>query len=251
MSRGSLDTHGEDESAAPTSDEEHELWRRRGSDDMSAVAELAERYLPYAKYIAARLYKQRTDNDVPFDDYFQLASLGLMEAVNRFDVSQGVAFTTFANYRIRGAVLNGLQSTTERRNQAAYIRRNRAQRAESLQGPATSDEKAAFTGMVDVIVGLAIGLLIEQEVAAETTSTDEPFDARALADVRRLVGAAVDDLPPRERLIVRFHYFQHVPFEEIAVRLNVTKGRVSQLHKRALERIRSAISGRPGLDDYF
>ena len=99
---------------AALSEEERRLWRERRQDDGVAQASLVDRYLPFARSVAVGLYSKRLDDTVPFEDYIQYANLGLLEAIERFDVERGLAFTTYATYRIRGAVLNGLETATER-----------------------------------------------------------------------------------------------------------------------------------------
>jgi RNA polymerase sigma factor for flagellar operon FliA len=104
-------------SSSPLSEEELQLWRDRLSDDGTSQAVLVDRYLPFARSIAVDLYKKRFDDTIEFDEYLQYASLGLLEAIQRFDADRKIAFTTYATYRIRGSVLNGLETATERREQ--------------------------------------------------------------------------------------------------------------------------------------
>lgn len=234
-------------------DEESILWQQKGAvGDDAARNRLITRYLTLARNIAARIYRTRIDNDVPFADYNQLANLGLIEAVDRFDPREGVAFTTFATYRIRGAILNGLEKTTERRDQLAFLRRRQRHRIESLS--ADAHEESSFAQMVDITIGLALGFLLEDSgfaVGPDAKLEDEALDRRAIAQLKSSLVAAVDALPDRERVVVRYHYFFSVGFDELAEQLGISKGRVSQLHKRALERIRVAVGSDGRLDKYY
>jgi RNA polymerase sigma factor for flagellar operon FliA len=234
-------------------EKELQLWQEKNrGDDGTARAVLIERYLPLARQIAARLYRNRPDNDVPFEDYYQHGSVGLLEAVNRFDETQGVAFSTFATHRIRGAILNGLETATERRRQTAFLRRNRRQRVESVDQSASDGDELPFREIVDLTVMLAIGFLIEDSgVGSVSEAKNAPLEAQALDEVKQTVRGAVEALPPRERIVLSYHYFHYVGFTELAEQLEISKGRVSQIHKRALERIREHLSERTSLDDYF
>jgi RNA polymerase sigma factor for flagellar operon FliA len=231
------------------SEEERRLWRERLRDDGVAQASLVDRYLPFARSVAVGLYRKRIDDTVPFEDYLQYANLGLLEAIERFDVERGLAFTTYATYRIRGAVLNGLETATERHEQLAYLRRERQKRVREL---AESEVEDPFGRMVELTINLALGFLIEDsDVATDLEDPDSPEELQALDQLKRNIVAAIERLPPREKLIVQYHYFHHMAFVELAAQLGVSKGRVSQLHRRALERLRETVSGRLLLDDYF
>ena len=235
--------------ATTLSDEERELWRARSGSDGEAQAALVDLYLPFARSIAADLYRKRIDDAVEFNEYFQYASLGLLEAIQRFDVERGLAFTTYATYRIRGSVLNGLERSTERREQLAYLRRQRQQRVRELADSGIDD---AFGQVVELTINLALGFLIEDSnVAAEAEDPESPEELEAVDQLKQNIVSAIGNLPPRERVIIQYYYFHQTGFDQLADQLGVTKGRVSQLHKQALGRLRKAVSGRLLLDDYF
>lgn len=235
--------------ASTLSDEERQLWRARPDSDGEAQAALVDRYLPFARSIAADLYRKRIDDAVEFDEYFQYACLGLLEAIQRFDVERGLAFTTYATYRIRGSVLNGLERATERREQLSYLRRQRQKRVQELTDSGVED---AFEHMVELTINLALGFLIEDSnVAAESEDPESPEELEAVDQLKQNIVSAIDNLPPRERVIIQYYYFHQTGFDQLADQLSVTKGRVSQLHKQALQRLRKAVSGRLLLDDYF
>ena len=242
-----------DDNQTRLSDEELELWQAKDSDDGGAARSiLIDRYLPLARQIAASLYNNRPDNDVPFDDYHQYANVGLLEAVNRFDEAQGVAFATFATYRIRGAILNGLDNHTERRRQAAFVRRNRRELVESIDQNSAEDADSAFREVVDLTVMLAIGFLLEDSgLGSLSESKNVPMETNAMVQLKQTLRDSVDTLPPNEQVVIRYHYFHHMGFSDLAEQLQLSKGRISQIHKRALERIRVQLLEHASLDDYF
>jgi RNA polymerase sigma factor for flagellar operon FliA len=207
--------------------------------------------------IAAHLFGRRIGNAVAFDDYLQYARVGLLEAIDRYDPAREASFATFAGYRIRGAVLNGLEQTTELAAQAAQRRHSRLhERAHSLEtrdlgdaddeGASMDAESAGthleqFSGMVDMAILLAMGYVLEDngEWNPAGASGADPYRSVQLEAVRTRLIRLVDALPQRERLIVRYHYFEHMEFQAIGEVLEVSKGRVSQLHARALQLIRA------------
>lgn len=213
-------------------------------------ARLISRYLEMTHRIAAALYRRRVTNTVPFEDYLQLGRVGLLEAIDRYDPAREASFGTFATYRIRGAILNGLEKATESAAQAADRRRARIRERtqsfeldeESREGP-TGD---LFAGMVDMTIMLAMGYVLEDDGRwnpAGAESAADPYRSLHLEHVRARLHMLVDALPERERLIVRSHYFEHMEFQAIAEMLEVTKGRVSQLHARALKLVREGYEG--------
>ncbi len=235
---------------------EEQLWRRcQTEQDGQARATLIEQYIPFARQLAGRLYKTRIDNDVEFVDYLQYAMLGLVESVDRFQWEKGVVFSAYAKHRIRGAILNGLEKCSEKREQLACLRRQRLERARSMHGDhAPSSTNDIFQETVDIAIGLALGFLLEDSGlvrAPDAKTEDRAPQERAMAQLRVRIDNALEALSEREKLIVRYHYFHQVGFEELADILKITKGRVSQLHKRALSSIRVSLANQVDLDSYF
>jgi RNA polymerase sigma factor for flagellar operon FliA len=171
-------------------------------------------------------------------DCVQNALIGLLEAMDRFDPDRGIKFETYARYRVRGAVFNGLRTLRESLAQGSHAYDQTAavlDRIESLEDNASSDPLEAF---VATTVGLGLGFLLETK---SFPGREGPTDAYAELEKEELSTAVIEGierLSEREQAILTLHYFHHVPFVDIASQLGVTKGRVSQLHKRALERLR-------------
>jgi RNA polymerase sigma factor for flagellar operon FliA len=242
---GTLETDLEPEAA---------LWDDyRRSRDPQVRHRLVRRYLGMTQRIAASLFGRRIGNSASFDDYLQCARVGLLEAIDRYDPTREASFATFAGYRIRGSVLNGLEQSSESAAQAAHRRHARLrERAQSLasaaggsagslhRGLATQGHADRFAGMVDVTILLAMGYVLEDngDWNPAGAETNDPYRSLELERVRARLNQLVDVLPERERWIVRYHYFQHMEFQEIGELLEVSKGRVSQLHARALQLIR-------------
>ena len=228
------------------------LWESFGRQrDAQTRLQLIERYMPLAKIIAARMYGLRIDRSLAFDDYLQYARVGLMESVDRYDLSRGVSFESYATHRIRGAVLNGLGRESEAAAQRDFWRTRMPDRLQSLVADAGKDAQRASLGdLIEITVGIALGVLLDEEtvVAVDESPQSNPYAATELEQFTRVVRSLVDKLPEREREIVRGHYFEQLEFQAIAQRYSVSKGRISQIHARALARLRELLDERPRLD---
>lgn len=229
-----------------------ELWESlRSSGDPQIRERLILRYADFARAIAAGVYSKRSGSSTPFEEYLQYARVGLMEAVDRYDARRGASFETFSAYRIRGAILSGLAHDTELAAQRSFWRTRMADREESLaQAALREPQSATFEDFVRLAAGLAIGFMLEAPDAEPADDTPEanPYLATELAQSRARLRKLVEGLPEREREIMRQHYHENREFREIAARLGVTKGRVSQLHSKAIERIRACLDPQPRID---
>lgn len=221
------------------------LWREFvAARDPRLRDELIHIYRPLAKRIATRMYVLRHDNSVTFADYFQYACVGLVEAIDRFEPHRPVMFETFATYRIRGAILNGLAKESEVAAQRHYWAARTQDRLESLKSRSSGagTPADALTELVELTVGLAFGVLLESRAEpADESPYANPYVAAELGELVRRLRRAVEQLPERERSIVELHYYHQEAFHDIAARFGVTKGRVSQLHSRALQLMRAAL----------
>lgn len=247
------------ETAAPASIQESALWQRlRDGADTGARDALLAMHMPYAKVVAASYYSRRFHDEIEFGDYLQYASVGLLEAMDRYDPGRGVQFRTFAARRMHGAILNGLERLTEKQQQIAARQRLRADRMQDLKslaqeaaGAATQQPEQLMRFVSDVGIGLALCWMLDGTAMIENTeaATAIPFyQDHALRQARERLLRAVDALAPQERAVIRNHYLQEMPFDEIAAGLRLTKGRISQIHKQALLHLRSAVRDRSDWD---
>lgn len=243
---------------SPEPGDELALWRRFSEQhDAEARAQLVERYLPLSRAIAASLYGKRVADDAEFADYMQYATLGLIEAVDAFDWRRGVQFNTFATYRIQGAIRNSIVNFSERREQVGLLYRLKKERIDSLKQAsetARARRGAAVREMAEVAVVWALSYLLEGSgmfAGGDVQHTEHFYDGVQLRQLRERLVSLVDALPDQERRVVKYHYFQNLEFTEIAKIFGVTKGRISQVHKRALLLLREAHSIAGGLDVDF
>lgn len=231
--------------------DEVSLWREYvATRDPKVRIRLIERYLETAHRIAGYFFARRADRSADFHDYLQDARLGLIEALDRYDPNREAGFVTFASYRIRGAILNGLERNTERATQVAYRRRIERDRIESVTTESRGTEP--FEGLVDMTIGLALGYALEDSgISAQQDPASDPYRAFELKRLRERLLLIVEALPERERLIVKWHYFERMDFKLIGLALKLSKGRISQLHARALVLIRKGLKSLDRFDLIF
>ncbi len=237
------------------------LWRRwRETDDPEARRELLARYIGLVHH-AAREVAPRVRDAIALDELVSAGSLGLLQAMQGFDLERKLAFSTFAMRRIRGAILDELRARDPlSRADRAHVRRLDhavAELEQKLGRAPLSVEIAAHLGVdVDDVARLrqrtaAVGAVsLEGEpggrLLADTISSDDDedlYEAFERADRRGALQAALAALPPRERHILAESYFSERPLREIARDLGVTESRVCQLRAQALNRLRKM----PGL----
>jgi RNA polymerase sigma factor for flagellar operon FliA len=238
--------------------EELELWRRaEATADPELRGLLVERYLPLCRAIAASLYARRVADDAEFADYMQYATLGLIEAVDSYDWRRGVRFNTFATYRIQGAIRNSIVNFSERREQLGLAYRLKKERIDSIkhrdEAPARTHRHGALVReMADVAVIWALSYLLEGSgmlaPRGDAHYTEQFYDGLEMRQLKAKLVALVDALPDQERRVIKYHYFQNLEFTEVAKIFGVTKGRISQIHKRALVLLREAHAIAGGID---
>jgi RNA polymerase sigma factor for flagellar operon FliA len=243
---------------------ERALWDAlRETGDENARRRLLELHLPYARIVAASYYAKRVHNEIEFGDYLQLASLGLIESVGRFNPAVGVQFKTFAARRMHGAILDGLERLTEKQQQVAARQRLEAQRRSAIkeaaacgQGSGAEQFPARSADQVLKYVAEA-GLAFALEWVLDGTGMFDggeksqalPFYRGVeLAQLRQRIVDLVNSLPPQERKVIHSHYFQESSFEEIADNMHLTRGRISQIYRKALTHLKEALGAQHDCD---
>lgn len=222
--------------------DEQLLWQefvRSPSDRLRN--KLIERYSEFARMHAAKLYSDRQIREIEFDEFRQYALVGLIEAVDRYDPERGAQFRTYASHRIRGAILSGIEKYSEKQQQIALRSRLRDERLQVLMSELNSQVDDPFIRLVDLAIGTAIGYMLEDSTMYQRDDDSYQhniYRSRELSDLVRVIAALVDKLPSQEQTVVRYHYFQQIRFEEIARKMSLTKGRISQIHRKAMERLR-------------
>jgi RNA polymerase sigma factor FliA len=139
------------------------------------------------------------------------------------------------------------------REQTAYLRRHHRARIESIANERSQSGEDPFTEIVGITIELALSFMLEDTgiLLNEDVVTDELYKGEVEKALSTYLGTLVDNLPERECLIIRSHYFHGIAFEDLAKLFEISKGRVSQLHKQALQRIRIDYEKSQHLDKHY
>jgi RNA polymerase sigma factor FliA len=198
---------------------------------------------------------------VEFDDLLSAGREGLLDAARRYDEARGIPFRAYANFRVRGAILDGVRhmSALPRRayerlaamEAAASVSEGEAQFAFSRPAQSMSEDEAE--GCLDeqlavMATAAAIGIVTEASrneagAGAEAHLDASPELAYSQAEVLAKVRSAVAELAPTEREVISRHYFGAEGMEQIARDLNVSKSWVSRIHTRAVARLMKRLQG--------
>lgn len=238
------------------------LWAEYNSTKNGQVREkLILSYLDLVKYIVGRM-PQATIPGVDYDDLLGYGVMGLMDAVERFDLSRGVKFETYAMTRIRGAIIDHLRNmdwVPRSVRQKARQMQQAIMRAETRLDRSATDQDIAdelgididtldrWTWEISKGTYLSLDELITVDEAHNTAtlidfiSDDTSPDPEFVIEVEELktaLAAAIDALPERERMVIAMYYYDELTIKEIARVMGVSESRVSQLHTRAVMRMR-------------
>lgn len=213
---------------------------------------IVRHFAPKVKYLALRL-KSRLPQNVELGELISAGTLGLMEAFGKFRPDLNVKFDTYAESRIRGAMLDelrGMDWLPRSLRQRVRMLDETIQRLEGATGTSPTEEQLAeATGLdaKDVRQGLealqsklCLSLdVIQDTFAAESSFNDgEPYAKTAELEMMERVAALIDQLTPREKLVLSLYYTDELNMRETAEVMGITEGRVSQLHSQALTRLR-------------
>ncbi len=227
-------------------------------------------HLPQIRFIAQRL-AMRLPPEVQLEDLISSGVIGLLDAYEKFDPSKGVSFKTYASVRIRGAILDNLRgldwAPRDLRSRSREVEQAYA-RLEQRLGRAANDEEMAaelgislaeFQSLLDQLNGLTIGHFRsgdseEDGIEADNlplhyspiSPTESPFEAVSRREMRDLLAKAIAQLPEREQLILSLYYKEELTMKEIGQILGVNESRVSQLHTRAVLRMRGRLQASLG-----
>ena len=214
---------------------------------------ILEKYGPYVRSVAATVRKQ-FNAQLELDELMAYGQIGLLEAAERFDPKVGANFLTFAHYRIKGAIFDGLRKMGVLRGADARTAAL-GERAAAYLGNVADREQGAGNrgGSVDddvmdisnAVQGLAMVFAASLEGADAASFTDEslPVDQRLeLEQMRKRVRAAIEQLPEKERKLLQGYYFQGKTLEEAGAEIGQSKSWASRLHARAIDRLKEILN---------
>lgn len=231
------------------------LWQEYHINRTLEIREkLIENYLPLVKLVAGRIAVSLPQH-VDKDDLISNGFLGLMESIQRFDPDRGVKFETYAVVRIRGAILDSLRAQdwvpATIRQKARQYEQTTAKLEHALGRSVKDDEiamamKISLSELYTLINHLNSSTLIplEEFSITETAPKHMPNLSQHLEeeDVKAILAKSIDKLPEKERLVVSLYYYDGLTLKEISLILKLSEARISQLHTKAIFRLRGALS---------
>jgi RNA polymerase sigma factor for flagellar operon FliA len=220
-------------------------------------------HLPTVRYLARRIH-ERLPQHVELDDLVSAGVVGLIDAFSKFDHTKKVQFKSYAQFRIRGAILDSLRtldwSPRELRRKGRAVEeaiRSVTQRV----GRAPSEQEIAkemgltlaeYQLLLGDLKGLEIGSLHmersedsgdEELVYVPGSPEDDPLFRCLKGEMKQRLTDAIDDLPEKERMVLTLYYYEELTMKEIGLTLGVVESRVSQIHSSAVLRLRTALAG--------
>jgi RNA polymerase sigma factor for flagellar operon FliA len=237
------------------------MWKQEGSRE--AEEELVARFLPLVNKVANRLAIGLPTN-VDKDDLISYGRFGLLDALAKFDHTRGWQFETYAMWRIRGAMIDGLRENDwiprTVRDKAKKIEEAYTYLEQHMLRTPTDREVSEYLGMTEkelqqvfydtslaamVSIDEAVGDEDEQKTVRHSYIVDEltpqPEKAAENASLKEVLVNSIDKLPEKERLVVSLFYFEELTLSEIAEVMNLSPSRISQLHSKAIFRLRSSL----------
>lgn len=242
------------------------LWDEYGrTKDPAIKSKIIEAYFPLVRYLAERMVTTLPAS-VEADDLMSMGTFGLIEAIDRFDISRGIQFKTYCTARIRGAILDNLRTNDwvprlvrlrtnlvdkTLRKLYAGLGREPTDPEMATELDMTMEEYQALRNEANPTAVLSLtddsggddsdgagGRMLD--LIGESTG-DEPRNAEQLRDVKELL---FKNLNEKERIVIQYYYYEGLSMREIANMLRLTESRVCQIHSKVIRRLRELHANR-------
>ena len=229
---------------------------------------LIKEYAPLIKFIAQKI-AARLPSNIELDDLISSGVIGLMDAIDKYDPSRDNKFKTYAEFRVRGAILDELRSQDwvprSIRDKAKVLDKTMVNLEQEL-GRSPTDEEVAkalnvsideFHDLVHQVRPVSLLSIDDQQTfdnsdkrsimnLLEGSKAFNPLNQLNVKVVKDIVAKAIEELPERQRLVLSLYYYEDLNLKEIGQVLRVTESRVSQLHAQAVQRLRAKLQASLG-----
>ncbi|MBC7467593.1 MAG: FliA/WhiG family RNA polymerase sigma factor [Bdellovibrio sp.] len=226
--------------------------------------ELIKEYAPLIKFVAQKIAVRLPPN-IELDDLISAGSIGLMDAIDKWDPSRDNKFKTYAEFRIRGSILDELRAQDwvprSVRDKSKALDRTVAQLEIDLGRNPTDEEISSklsmsmdeFHDLVNQVRPVSLLSIDDQPTFSDSdkksisnllegSKSGNPFNQLNVKVIKDVVAKAIEELPERQRLVLSLYYFEDLNLKEIGQVLRVTESRVSQLHAQAVTRLRAKLA---------
>lgn len=241
---------------------QQEMWHQYIDTKDPAIKEkLILEYSHIIKYVAGRLSIYFGSN-VEYDDLIGYGVFGLIDAIDKFDITKGVKFETYASLRIRGAIIDSIRELDwvprSLRQKNKELERIYAQVENELGHSATDQEVSDKLGIslddfykllneVNLSSLVSLEEFLEQNYESGVNivgscKEDRPEGYMEITELREILVDAIGKLPEKEKTVVSFYYFEDLTLKEISAIMKVSESRISQLHTKAILRLRGKLA---------
>ncbi|MDR3121535.1 MAG: FliA/WhiG family RNA polymerase sigma factor [Clostridiales bacterium] len=239
-----------------------QLWRQYAQTRDPAIRETLITENAYLiKYVAGRLNIYFSAN-LEYDDLVSFGVFGLIDAIDKFDPNKGVKFETYASLRIRGAIIDNIRELD-------WVPRSLRQKGKELEKaytelenefgrPPTDQETADKLGLsmkefTKYVNDASISTLVSLEEVVEQNSdygddpsfediSENPAKQAEFTEMKELLASEIENLSEKERTVITFYYFEELTLKEISAIMKVSESRISQLHTKAISKLRGRLS---------
>ncbi len=235
------------------------LWESYAkTKDLNLREELIIHYLYLVKYVAGRLFSSY-GNNVEYDDLVSYGVFGLIDAIDKYDLNRGVKFDTYAQLRVRGAIIDHLREID-------WLPRSVRQKAKELEKVYFDLENKFGRSVTDNEVAQHLGISVDEffkKIQSITTYSiislddfldqkrdmimDEPGIGGSLdanieeSELVEVLSAEINNLPEKEKKIISLYYYEGLTYKEIGKIMGISESRVSQLHTKAIIRLKGKL----------
>jgi len=245
-------------------------YGNQGADSLAAQSERDKAVMEHSdlvKYIAFRLISRLPDH-ISVDDLISAGVLGLIDAIEKYDSSQGIPFEYYAKIRIKGAMLDEIRSMDwvprSLRQKSSVLEKACANLEQRLGRDPTEEEIALelemdmdqFHKILDEIKGISFLPENIHDVVREnresymlSSGSEELFDSAYRKEIRTHLAEAITGLAEKEQLVLSLYYYEELTMKEIGATLGYTESRISQIHTKAMLKLKTKLSKRLKADD--
>lgn len=236
--------------------EYEELWLRyKTNNDLDAKCLLIEKYVELVKIVAGRLYSSYGSN-IEYDDLVSYGIFGLIDAIEKFDMHKNIKFQTYAQIRIRGSIIDQLRNMD-------WVPRSIRKKSKLIEEAYTKVESTSGKSATDIDISKELGISIQelhqtmQQISSfnivsfeenfisenltspfRETGENSPENILCSKEIKETLINTIEELPMREKQIILLYYYENLTYKEIGKILEISESRVSQLHSKAITRLK-------------
>ncbi|MBW4828708.1 MAG: FliA/WhiG family RNA polymerase sigma factor [Clostridiaceae bacterium] len=234
-----------------------ELWKKyKKTNDKKIKEQLIIEYIPLVKIVAGRMYNFY-GSKIDFEDLIGYGILGLIDSIERFDLSKNIKFETYAQIRIKGTIIDNIRKLDwiprSLRKKSKDIQNAMLELENKLGHYPTNKELAKHMNMsINEIEDLLSDISTFNVISLEDTlkgkneggiyvksREDGPEDIVEKKEVKEILVKAIENLPDKEQLVISLYYYDELTYKEIGHILELSESRISQIHSKSILKIKN------------